>query len=56
VVAAHVAASAIEVRRLGHYLKALLGVQDLPQPAAYDRMVVGDHHPDRRCGAGLWLR
>ncbi|MDQ2895141.1 MAG: hypothetical protein M3Y09_05780 [Actinomycetota bacterium] len=42
--AAHVAAGAVEVRRLGYHLKAFLGAENLPKPTTNDRVIVGDYY------------
>ena len=51
-VAAHVAPRALDVAGLGHDLEVLLAVEQQPQAAAHDRVVVGEHDPDR-LGAGV---
>jgi hypothetical protein len=47
VVAAHITKCAVDVLGLGHDVQPGLGFQQLAQASADDRMVVGDHHPDR---------
>ena len=51
--AAHVPAGAVEIGGLGHHLEAVLGVEDLAQPSADDRVIVGDHDADRRGGGSV---
>ena len=56
VVAAHIAPGALDVARLGDDLEVRLAVEQQPQAAAHDRVIVGEHDPDRlwRASLGLW--
>ena len=44
----HVASSPVHVAGFGDDLEVGLGVEQEAQPAAHDRMVVGDHDANRR--------
>ncbi len=44
-----VAPRAVDVLRLGHHLKLGLALEQLPQSASHDGMVVRDHDPDLVC-------
>ena len=46
-VAEHRAPGRVDVARLGHHLEIVLGVEQHPQAAADDGMIVGEHHGDR---------
>ena len=39
------------VDRLAHHLEVGLGLEDHAEPPAHQRLIVGDHHPDRRAVA-----
>jgi hypothetical protein len=45
VMAAHVALGAVDVACLGDDLEIRLAVEQHPQPAANDRVIVGEHEP-----------
>jgi len=48
VVTAYVATGIVDVAGLGDDLKTGLGVQQQLQPAAHDRVVIGEDDPNRR--------
>ena len=44
---AHVATRALDVAGLGDDLEVVLAVEQHPQAAAHDGVIVGEHDPDR---------
>ncbi len=54
-VAVHVAPDRREISRLGDHVDAILAIEQQPQAAAQERMVVGQHDTDRR-GPGVEIR
>ena len=47
-VLAHVTSHRVEVSRFRDHLEILLAFQQQPEAATHQRMVIGEHHPDRR--------
>ncbi len=53
---AHVALGALDVARLGNHVEVALALQQQPQTAAHDGVIVGQHDADLLLCAGFSLR